>query len=319
MKRMLALLMTAAMTLALCACGSGEAPTATTPEEDPAIEVKGCFLLEPSDELDLSADGLASVQRYFLVVYDVENDNDANEELSTFGESVTVTFNDANTYEQLYTSDGNVLKAFRANCGYAVSTGYGTLWGGSDPVRMVAAFAINGNDVKEDCTAEIVFELSDNLSAKAAIAAEDIQTIHWLDGIFAVESDPNAYQIAHSVANRAQICKNAMEAASLANKNGNVQVRDAQLALCATIFSEEAAWGVSCGGASVGSDLPVFNVESVRSYYPEIADQIITISESIEVMMTELEATSPNYDNVNTAQRTAYNTLGEVLAAFDSN
>ena len=162
---MLALLMTAAMTLALCACGSGEAPTATTPEEDPAIEVKGCFLLEPSDELDLSADGLASVQRYFLVVYDVENDNDANEELSTFGESVTVTFNDANTYEQLYTSDGNVLKAFRANCGYAVSTGYGTLWGGSDPVRMVAAFAINGNDVKD------VLNISDGLLVKKVLDA----------------------------------------------------------------------------------------------------------------------------------------------------
>ena len=316
MKKLIAMLMAATMAFSLCACGGAETPAPSKVEEEPAIEVKGYFLLEPSNELEWSKEGLADVQRYFLVVYDVENKNAANEELSSFGDSITATFNGANTYEQLYTNDGNVLKTFRENCGYAISTSYGTLWGGSDPVRMMAAFAINGNDVKGECMAEIEFELSDNLKAKTSITAEDIKTIHWLDGIFAVESDPDAYQIARSVANRAQICKTALEVASQANQNKDIQLRNTQLALCGAIFSEESAWGVSCSATTVTSEMPTFSIESVRKYYPDVADQVATITESIRVMMTELEKSSPDYNSVNVAQRTAYNTLAEVIQAM---
>lgn len=327
MKKALSLILAFLMCLSLCACGSSGDSTAPKAEngssvevpqteKTPAIDVKGYFLLEPSDELDWSDEGLADVQRYFLVVFDVENKNAANEELSSFGDSITATFNGANTYEQLYTNDGNVLETFRKNCGYAISTSYGTLWGSSDPVRMVAAFAINGNDVKGECTAEIAFELSDNLKAKTSITAEDIKTIHWLDGIFSVESDPDAYQITRSVVNRAQICKTALEVASQANKNKDVQLRNTQLALCGTIFSEKSAWGVSCSATTVTSEMPTFNIESVRKYNPDVAEQIATITESINVMVTELEKSSPNYDSVNTAQRTAYNTLGDVIKEF---
>ena len=321
MKKLSALLMAAAMALSLCACGGSE-PAAGTPStpaqtapaeqekvEASEIEVKGTFLLEPAEGLDLSGDGLAPVQRYVLVVYDVFNSSGANQELSPFNDSIRITFNNTNSYEQLY-------KSFVADCGYAVSTDYGTLWGGSEPVRMVASFAINGNDITDDCSAKIEFALSDDLEASADVAKADIQTINWFDDIFSVEANPDAYQIAHSVKNRAQICKTALENSSKANQLGQIDVRTTQLAICGVIFSEDATWGVACGSGAISEELPIFDIESVQTFYPEIATKITTIADSIKTMNSELEAANPNYDAINTAQRLAYNTLNEILEFF---
>ena len=183
---------------------------------------------------------------------------------------------------------------------------------------MIAAFAVNENDIKDDCTVEINFQLSNNIKGNTTITAADIQTINLLDGVFAVEDDPEMYQIAHSIKNRAQICKTALETASQAEHNGDTLNRNTQLALCGALFSEDTTWGVSCGSAIVSEDLPVFQKESVSRYWPEVVDKITTVSECIEVMISELDMETPDYDNVNSAQRLAYNTLTEIIDYFDA-
>lgn len=319
MKKRLSLILMFTMFTFLCACGNSSNITNSHElNETSGIEVKGLFSLDPAEELDLSAEGLDPAQRYLLLVYDVVNNSDRNEELSGFADSITLTMNNTNSYEQLFSSEGMVLKSFRENCGYSVSTSYGTLWGGSEAIRMIAAFAVNKNDIKDDCIAEIDFQLSDNIKGNATITMADIQTINLLDGVFVVEDDPEMYQVAHSIKNRAQICKTALETASQAEHNGDTLIRNTQLAVCGTLFSENTTWGVSCGGTIVSEDLPVFQMESVSRYWPEVVDKITTVSECIETMISELEMENPNYDSVNHAQRLAYNTLTEIIDYFDA-
>ena len=74
MKKRAAIFLLFAMLL-LSACGGGTDSNASKTQ----IDVKGVFLLEPSDQLNLSAEGLDTVQRYLFAVYDVDNNgNDSN-------------------------------------------------------------------------------------------------------------------------------------------------------------------------------------------------------------------------------------------------
>ena len=322
MKRTISLLLTLALCLSLCACGGGSAPPDV--ENGTSISVKGTFLLEPSDELDLSNDGLDPVQRYLLCVYDVENAGDSNQELSPFDDSVTITFNGSNAYDQFSPIDDTALRRFLANCGYPRSTQIDTLWGGSEPVRMIAAFAINKNDLKDDCSAVIDFDLSDNLKASVPIAGTDIQTIGLFDNIFAVEDDPDAYQIFHSVKIRADICKAALGKASDADRANNTALRNTYLAICGVMFDEDATWGVSCcssagdGGFVSSEQLPVFRTDIVALYDTDLADKITTVSGDIQTIQTQLDSSSPDYDAVNTANLQAYDTLSEIIASFEN-
>ena len=312
MKRTITLLLALIMMVSLCACG-GNAKA--------QIDVKGLFLLEPSDELDFSEEGLDSVQRYLLVIYDVDNSgNDRNEELSSRSDSVTITLNGTNSYEQLLTSgEGAALKAFRENCGYETSVNYGTLWGGSEPIRMLAVFAVNGNDLKQDSSARISFDLSDDLNASVDAAGADIQTIGLLDEVFSVEEDPDAYQLIHSVKRRAEICKAQLEAASAANRNGDTSLRDLCLGVSRAMFSEDAQWGVSCcsyGDKNVLSDeLPGFRMETISAYDAALGVQLGVVSAAIDTMIEALQEDTPDYDAINAAQRSAYATLNDVLAS----
>ena len=146
--------------LLLSACGGGTDSNASKTQ----IDVKGVFLLEPSDQLNLSAEGLDTVQRYLFAVYDVDNsENDSNVDLSGFSDAVEVTLNDTNTYEQC--SGSTLIRNFIDNSGYTTPGECGTLWGGSEPVRMISAFAVNQNDMKDGCTAKLNFNLSLNRAA----------------------------------------------------------------------------------------------------------------------------------------------------------
>lgn len=331
MKKLIALLLALIMALSLCACGgnagsTGDAENSTTIQESKSdessrIELKGTFILEPSEQLDLSGEGLDPVQRYLVIVYDVLSSDSENETLSGRNDSVTVTMNDTNTYDQLSKYDGKVLRGFRENCGYAISTSYETLWGGSDPVRMIAAFAINGNDIKNDCTAKFEFQLSNNLKASIDVVGTDIQTINWLDGIFAVEENPDAYQVAHLVKNRAEICKGTLELGAQENRNGKFTSAKLRFTVCGVLWQEiEEIGGYSCGGTTtLTPELPAFNIESVRLYYPEIADKIEIIQTNIAFLNEELEKDKPDYDKTNSAYFLADDTLGEIIDYFESN
>lgn len=146
--------------LGLSACSSsGES-------DDTVIDVKGCFFLEPGDELKTAGiddENLQNGEKYFFVVYDVINDSDKNIEISGFDDAVTVNFNGTNEYTQ--TSgfyDTPMLCEFLDYCGYQRSEEIEKMLGGSEPIRMIAPFIINEKDMKEDVTAEIDFSLSKN-------------------------------------------------------------------------------------------------------------------------------------------------------------
>ena len=288
--------------LLLSACGGGTDSNASKTQ----IDVKGVFLLEPSDQLNLSAEGLDTVQRYLFAVYDVDNSgNDSNVELSDFSDAVEVTLNDTNTYEQC--SGSTLIRNFIDNSGYTTPGECGTLWGGSEPVRMISAFAVNQNDMKDGCTAKLNFNLSLNAQLRytAEVAGTDIQTIAWPDGVFAVED--------HSVKIRAQICKNSLEAASRAEQNRDTGTRDLNLTICKSVL-EDNLWGVSCvADNSVTTELPVFSLATIQGCEPELAGQVSTVRDAVETMRSELAKSSPDYDAVNSAQRTAYSTLNAML------
>ena len=292
MKQRAAIFLLFAMLL-LSACGGGTDSNASKTQ----IDVKGVFLLEPSDQLNLSAEGLDTVQRYLFAVYDVDNSgNDSNVELSGFSDAVEVTLNDTNTYEQC--SGSTLIRNFIDNSGYTTPGECGTLWGGSEPVRMISAFAVNQNDMKDGCTAKLNFNLS--LNAQLRYTAE-------------VEDDPDAWQLVHSVKIRAQICKNSLEAASRAEQNRDTDTRDLNLTICKSVL-EDNLWGVSCvADNSVTTELPVFSLATIQGCEPELAEQVSTVRDAVETMRSELAKSSPDYDAVNSAQRTAYSTLNAML------
>ena len=262
----------------------------------------------------MSAEGLDTVQRYLFAVYDVDNSgNDSNVEVSGFSDAVEVTLNDTNTYEQC--SGSTLIRNFIDNSGYTTPGECGTLWGGSEPVRMISAFAVNQNDMKDGCTAKLNFNLSLNAQLRytAEVAGTDIQTIAWPDGVFAVEDDPDAWQLVHSVKIRAQICKNSLEAASRAEQNRDTGTRDLNLTICKSML-EDNLWGVSCvADNSVTTELPVFSLATIQGCEPELAGQVSTVRDAVETMRSELGKSSPDYDAVNSAQRTAYSTLNAML------
>ena len=297
MKKRAAIFLLFAMLL-LSACGGGTDSNASKTQ----IDVKGVFLLEPSDQLNLSAEGLDTVQRYLFAVYDVDNSgNDSNVEVSGFSDAVEVTLNDTNTYEQC--SGSTLIRNFIDNSGYTTPGECGTLWGGSEPVRMISAFAVNQNDMKDGCTAKLNFNLS--LNAQLQYTAEV--------AVFAVEDDPDAWQLVHSVKIRAQICKSSLEAASRAEQNRDTGTRDLNLTICKSVL-EDNLWGVSCvADNSVTTELPVFSLATIQGCEPELAGQVSTVRDAVETMRSELAKSSPDYDAVNSAQRTAYSTLNAML------
>ncbi len=325
MKKALSLILILVMSLSLCAYGSSN-NTANTEEinETASIEVKGLFYLDPAEDLDLSEEGLSTAQSYLFLIYDVVNNSDKNIELSTFTSSITLTMNNTNSYEQLRPFDGDVLETFIENCGYSVSTSYGTLWGGSEPVRMIASFAINKNDIKDDCTAEIDFQLADDIKDNITVTAEEIQTINLPDGVFAVEENPDAYQIARSLIPCTEVCRNMIVSSVEQYNNREENLASAALSICKMMFVEGAPFGVSCASGTETNDpniifseeLSAFSYEAIRPYYPELVDKVESVASCITTMDEELKKDNPDYDVANTAYYSACDTLDEILAYF---
>lgn len=258
--------------LGLSACGSsGES-------DDTVIDVKGCFFLEPGDELKTAGiddENLQNGEKYFFVVYDVINDSDKNIEISGFDDVVTVNFNGTNEYTQ--TSgfyDTPMLCEFLDYCGYQRSEEVEKMLGGCEPIRMIAPFIINEKDMKEDVTAEIDFSLSDELTAEKEITSEDIQTISLFDEVFKVEDDYEAYQVAQSVPRRAVLAKEYLDCAIMSAGEGNVAEVNLLMLQMKYIFSTEFPLGVSVGKYTASKKLPIFDINAVKAVHPDIADEV---------------------------------------------
>lgn len=283
--------------LGLSACGSsGES-------DDTAIDVKGCFFLEPGDELKTAGiddENLQNGEKYFFVVYDVINDSDKNIEISGFDDAVTVNFNGTNEYTQ--TSgfyDTPMLCEFLDYCGYQRSEEVEKMLGGSEPIRMIAPFIINEKDMKEDVTAEIDFSLSDELTAEKEITSEDIQTISLFDEVFKVEDDYEAYQVAQSVPRRAVLANNAMQLAVDSFNNGNIATKNISLATMMIMFSTDAPGGISVGKFTMSEELPVFDINAVKTIYPDIADEVETLIADLDYIYKEMSKSNFDVDAAN--------------------
>ena len=283
--------------LGLSACGSsGES-------DDIAIDVKGCFFLEPGDELKTAGiddENLQNGEKYFFVVYDVINDSDKNIEISGFDDAVTVNFNGTNEYTQ--TSgfyDTPMLCEFLDYCGYQRSEEVEKMLGGSEPIRMIAPFIINEKDMKEDVTAEIDFSLSNELTTEKEFTSEDIQTISLFDEVFKVEDDYEAYQIAQSVPRRAVLANNAMQLAVDSFNNGNIATKNISLATMMIMFSTDAPGGISVGKFTMSEELPVFDINAVKTIYPDIADEVETLIADLNYIYKEMSKSNFDVDAAN--------------------
>ena len=283
--------------LGLSACGSsGES-------DDIAIDVKGCFFLEPGDELKTAGiddENLQNGEKYFFVVYDVINDSDKNIEISGFDDAVTVNFNGTNEYTQ--TSgfyDTPMLCEFLDYCGYQRSEEVEKMLGGSEPIRMIEPFIINEKDMKEDVTAEIDFSLSNELTTEKEFTSEDIQSISLFDEVFKVEDDYEAYQIAQSVPRRAVLANNAMQLAVDSFNNGNIATKNISLATMMIMFSTDAPGGISVGKFTMSEELPVFDINAVKTIYPDIADEVETLIADLNYIYKEMSKSNFDVDAAN--------------------
>ena len=287
MRKALVLMLIASVILSLSACGGIDDSDAGQ-EAKSELSIRGSFVLEPSEGLNMSGEGLSDMERYFFVVYDLENSSTENKELSGFNNSISITFNNTNTYESKYPNDGELLKSFIDNCGYKTSIRYGTLFGGTDPVRMIVAFAVNKNDISADCTAEIHFNLADNLSATSTIRGTDIMTINEFDGIFVVEDDPDTYQLSRSMKVRSEVVLSLINSMVSNYQEKDFDVATLALVSASTVVDPETKYGISCafvnGQFNASQDLPVFNLESICTSLPEISDSIRALVSSVNTI-----------------------------------
>lgn len=296
--------------LGLSACdSSGES-------DDTAIDVKGCFFLEPGDELKTAGiddENLQNGEKYFFVVYDVINDSDKNIEISGFDDAVTVNFNGTNEYTQ--TSgfyDTPMLCEFLDYCGYQRSEEVEKMLGGSEPIRMIAPFIINEKDMKEDVTAEIDFSLSDELTAEKKITSEDIQTISLFDEVFKVEDDYEAYQIAQSVPRRAVLAKEYLDCAILSAGEGNVAEVNLLMLQMKHIFSTEFPLGVSVGKYTVSKKLPIFDINAVKEVHPDIADEVESLISDLNYFYDGVHNNNLTVNEMNDRYKSVSNTTAAI-------
>ena len=153
---------------------------------------------------------------------------------------------------------------------------------------MMATFAVNVNDISEDCTAEIHFELADNLNVTANISGSDIQTIDEFDGVFAVEDDPDAYQLARSMKVRSEVVLSLINSMVSNYQKKDFDAATLALVSASTVVDSETKYGISCAyineGFHASEDLPVFNLDSICTSLPEISDSIRMLVSSVNTI-----------------------------------
>lgn len=297
MKKLLALILAAALVFSLAACGDSGAEGTETPstgtgdasntsgasgvpkQESGSIESKGLFLLEREDGVEL--DDLTAQQTYLIHVYDIHPDSMKNVEMTPFESSYTITMNGVNTYEPLhapvsyYVSDNeNNARYFMLASGYAAPPEIETILAGGEAIRAVSVYAINTNDIKDDTTATFTVIGCDVYNCELNFTRNDIISVNRFDDVFQIEDNPTDYQIAASFFQRVRIICNNSITGVMFNKltsNGNTSYADS-LALIKIWFSPEFGRLTTTGLVAAEEenlDLPEFDREAVKRIYPD--------------------------------------------------
>lgn len=292
MKRILSLLLAAALMVPLAACGSGGGES----KENAPVQTLGWFLLERKAGEEL--DDLTDQETYLIHVYDILPDESENVEPSPFESSYSVTLNEANTYEPLaapasydlsYT-DPTDANYFMVSCGYAAPWEIDTILAGGEPIRAMAVYRVNTNDFTDDTTGVFTVENCGALDCEIPFTAEDITTIQRFDDVFQIEENPEDYMIAAAYFQRVRsVCSNAASGYLFQNllSNGLTSYQNSLTLIGA--WTEHGVFSVT-GLAGLSEDfmgdmmdeetladiegLPAFDIEAVKRVYPDLPAEV---------------------------------------------
>ena len=302
MKKLLALILTAALSLSLVACGGGAGNTNTsggsgepsTPEqENSPIESKGLFLLEREDGVEL--DDLTAQQTYLIHVYDIHPDNAKNVEMSPFESHYSITTNGVNEYEPLYAPTGyninttqNSVRYFMLASGYAAPPEIDTILAGGETIRAMSVYAINSNDIKDDTTATFTIESCDVLDCELNFTRDDIISISRFDEVFQIEDNPTDYQIAAAYFQRIKTICNNQATGTMFNKltsNGLTSYAGGLAMIEGWTSPDLGTFSVTGFVLAIeNAGLPQFDREAVKRVYPDLP--VDAFEDSLETWLT---------------------------------
>lgn len=328
MKKTLSLILAAALAISLAACGGGTGDnntpsggtrditsTDTTSERNTSktgcIVSKGLFVLEPKDGFDLTNEkNLSPQEAYMIHVYDIIPDSKKNDEMSDLHDDYTVTLNGVNTYPSRTMSGGSAQISFVASSHYTAADDVGTVFAGSDPIRAIAVFRINKNDINENTTVKFTIENSGIFDSSMKFSSNDIQKIDMFDKIFEIEDNPNEYQLASTIFARAIAINSAIEYLS---DNGGLRN---SAGIASTIMAVEFAAKMNLSAAWDGNDDLVYYdydsdalllspessayvengriieadelINAVSNTYPEILDATIKLLSATDIFLEQL-------------------------------
>ena len=287
MKRVLSMLLAAALMVPLAACGSGEEA-----QENAPVTTLGWFLLER--EVGEELDDLTDQETYLVHVYDITPDESENVEPGPFESSYSITLNGANTYEPLYApasydlgyTDPTAANYFMVSCGYAAPWEIETILAGGEPIRAMAVYRVNTNDFTDDTNGVFTVENCGALDCEIPFSADDITPIARFDDVFQVEENPEDYMIAAAYFQRVRsVCSNAASGYLFQDllSNGLTSYQNS-LTMVGTwtkygIFSVTGLEGLSEDfmGDTMDEEtlaaiegLPAFDIEAVKRIYPDL-------------------------------------------------
>lgn len=313
MKKLLALMLAAALVLSLAACGggggtgdtntpsgeTGDTPSASgtsgVPEqENRPIESKGLFLLERADGVEL--DDLTAQQTYLIHVYDIHPDSEKNVEMSPFRSNYTMTMNSVNEYEALSApvtysitySSPSMVEYFMLASGYAAPPELETILAGGEAIRAMTVYKINLNDIKDDTTATFMVKSCDVYDCEIDFTREDIISISRFDDVFQIEDNPTDYQIAAEYFQRVKTICNNMITGTMFNKlnsNGLTSYEDGLVMIESWTSSDYGTFSTTeFVPASANAGLPRFDRETVKRVYPDLP--VDAFEDGLEIWLT---------------------------------
>lgn len=322
MKKLVSLLLAAAMCLSLAGCGGAAA------KKPCLVESKGLFLLEPGDSLDLSEEsGLSEQQAYLIHVYDLMPDEKQNASVPSNNSLYTIKLNGSNEYESLrtYESDRQSLNSFFLTCGYANPTKLGEILAGGDPIRAMSVFRVNKNDLKDgETTAVFSIQGSDVYDCELSLTQADIQTIPLFDEVLRLEDDYTARQAAGSLYARAKTFKSLTTYYDMWVKNPDNYDISLVMSLLPTTMTLGMSCGLDGGGNQVlDTSLPAFDAEAAKRGCPDLAGGIDTLAsigdEWMDAMKVFSEAgTMETFNEIDRVKTQAASAADEIISYFEA-
>lgn len=273
-KKILAIGLAILMVFALSMCGETES------QSNAQVDLKGTFLLTSNDD-NLNAE-LETGKKYVLAVFDIINSGNDNVHVSNL--SANLQFAD-NKYPVII-KPGKILNSFFKNDGYYdYSFNQEILGSDTNPKRVCIAFQINPNDLTGDRSANLSISANGINKTTFPLTFDDFQEISVPDGIFAVEENPDEYQIIHSIKSRVTVArgtfgivKSTLQEVSL---SGHSKYDAEQLATlinaskaCLGTYPVDIGVSVITETMIASTDLPFFDISTVSKTYPELVEKI---------------------------------------------